>query len=329
MILKQNECAAEVSKSFSWLHADQIEPYCDATYSPPDFGLHLIDCWRGLERGMERGWVRCAGPDFLWGEIDVDEYRHYDDPANGDLQEVVPGRFVALRGPVALPDGREFLDDAASGARSFSPGFYAEVLSGMGVSTVVQLNAPRYRPDALTARGLAHHCLEFPDCRPPPDAVAAAFLRIVDAAAPGAVAVHCRAGLGRTGTLIALWLMRTHGFTAREAMGWLRIMRPGSVIGEQQHYLCAVDAALQARRRRADAARLPAAAALLAQDAAVEAAPTSEPAAGAAGPAEPSRTRSAPRAVAPEVLAEQVSAGMLRRAASAAAASAADGRSRA
>jgi hypothetical protein len=26
-------------------------------------------------------------------------------------------------------------------------------------------------------------------------------------------------------------------FTAREAMRWLRIMRPGSVIGEQQHYL--------------------------------------------------------------------------------------------
>ena len=30
--------------------------------------------------------------------------------------------------------------------------------------------------------------------------------------------------------------MRRRGFTGREAMGWLRIVRPGSVIGEQQHF---------------------------------------------------------------------------------------------
>jgi hypothetical protein len=35
--------------------------------------------------------------------------------------------------------------------------------------------------------------------------------------AKGAVAVHCRSGLGRTGTLCALHLMLSHGFGAREA----------------------------------------------------------------------------------------------------------------
>jgi hypothetical protein len=48
-----------------------------------------------------------------------------------------------------------------------------------------------------------------------------------DGAGQGVVAVHCRSGLGRTGTLIGLWLMRHRGFAAREAIAWVRIVRPG------------------------------------------------------------------------------------------------------
>ena len=53
----------------------------------------------------------------------------------------------------------------------------------------------------------------------------------------GALAVHCKAGLGRTGTLICAYIMRYHGFTAAEAIGYCRICRPGSVVGPQQTYL--------------------------------------------------------------------------------------------
>lgn len=53
----------------------------------------------------------------------------------------------------------------------------------------------------------------------------------------GALAVHCKAGLGRTGVLICAYLIKHHGFTAEEAIGYIRICRPGSVIGPQQNYL--------------------------------------------------------------------------------------------
>jgi hypothetical protein len=45
-------------------------------------------------------------------------------------------------------------------------------------------------------------------------------------------AAHGEGGL--EGTLVALDLMRTHGFGAREAVGWLRIVRPGPGLGEEQ-----------------------------------------------------------------------------------------------
>lgn len=49
------------------------------------------------------------------------------------------------------------------------------------------------------------------------------------------------AGLGRTGTLIACYLMKHYKFNAREAIAWCRICRPGSIIGPQQHWLDVVE----------------------------------------------------------------------------------------
>ena len=37
--------------------------------------------------------------------------------------------------------------------------------------------------------------------------------------------------------MIAIYIMKYFNFTAREAIAWLRICRPGCVIGPQQHFL--------------------------------------------------------------------------------------------
>jgi hypothetical protein len=45
------------------------------------------------------------------------------------------------------------------------------------------------------------------------------------------------AGLGRTGTLIGCYIMKHYHFTARETIAWIRMCRPGSIIGHQQQWL--------------------------------------------------------------------------------------------
>ena len=51
------------------------------------------------------------------------------------------------------------------------------------------------------------------------------------------IAVHCRAGLGRTGLLICIWLIIKLNFEPREAIAYLRIMRPGSIMGNQGFFI--------------------------------------------------------------------------------------------
>ncbi|KAG5486028.1 hypothetical protein LSCM4_06734 [Leishmania orientalis] len=100
---------------------------------------------------------------------------------------------------------------------------------------------------AGTCRGMPDAWRAFPSLAPSaqakrPDSahVNASQGHISSALAPGekgAVAVHCLAGLGRTGTMLAVYMMRHYGFTARAVIGWLRLCRPGSITGIQQQYL--------------------------------------------------------------------------------------------
>jgi protein-tyrosine phosphatase len=128
-------------------------------------------------------------------------------------------------------------DDGHFSHREFSPAHFVKILEQFNVQAVVRLNSPQYDKDAFEQQGIVVADLYFEDCTPPPASVACKFLALAERL-EGPIAVHCKAGLGRTGTLIALYMMKHHDFTAREAMGWLRIVRPGSVIGSQQQFLC-------------------------------------------------------------------------------------------
>lgn len=107
------------------------------------------------------------------------------------------------------------------------------------IGLVVRLNSPLYSPTYFTALGINHIDMIFDDGTCPPLPLVQKFIRLAHDMInrKKGIAVHCKAGLGRTGCLIGAYLIYRHGFTANEVISFMRFMRPGMVVGPQQHWL--------------------------------------------------------------------------------------------
>ena len=109
-------------------------------------------------------------------------------------------------------------------------------LAERGISVVVNLHERGHDPERLARWGLTEVHLPVPDFTAPTEDQLTRGVRAIDRAlADGQrVAVHCAAGLGRTGTLLACYLVST-GLEPMAAIEWIRAVRPGSVeTAEQQ-----------------------------------------------------------------------------------------------
>ena len=107
------------------------------------------------------------------------------------------------------------------------------------VGLVVRLNDALYSPSYFSALGMTHLDMIFEDGTCPNLQTVRRFIRLAHEtiAKSRAIAVHCKAGLGRTGCLIGAYLIYRYGFTANEVIAYMRFMRPGMVVGPQQHWL--------------------------------------------------------------------------------------------
>ncbi|EFW21047.1 protein-tyrosine phosphatase [Coccidioides posadasii str. Silveira] len=218
-------------------------PFRDAGYSQADFVLTIQDIVYGVWKAKEE--TLCGLKEFS-----LEEYEKYERVDMGDFNWITP-HFLAFASPQYEPvapipqNSPEFAALPSTISEVYAsqlPVPFKNVLThfaSRNIGLVVRLNSELYSPSYFTALGINHIDMIFEDGTCPPLPLVRRFIKLAHdmVSKNKGIAVHCKAGLGRTGCLIGAYLIYRHGFTANEVISFMRFMRPGMVVGPQQHWL--------------------------------------------------------------------------------------------
>ncbi|KAI9709296.1 MAG: cell division control protein 14 [Bogoriella megaspora] len=220
-------------------------PFRDAGYSQADYTLTVQDVVYGLWKAKEERLIELK-------EFSLEDYEKYERVDMGDFNWITPD-FLAFASPQHTPTAvipstspmyAQLPNSVSQVQRAKDlPQPFKNVLSHFAerkIGLVVRLNSELYSPSYFTALGIKHLDMIFDDGTCPPLNLVRKFVNLahdtINIKRRG-IAVHCKAGLGRTGCLIGAYLIYRHGFTANEIIAFMRFMRPGMVVGPQQHWL--------------------------------------------------------------------------------------------
>lgn len=130
MMFENQLSPQEAWMPFSCIHPSPFCGFRDATFSGGDFPISVLDCLEGLWRCTQVGIYSPT-------RFNPSQYDYYDSPRNGDLHIIVPGKFIAFKGPTATRM-------RGNGVYSHSPKDLLDIFSSLQVKAIVRLNVPEY-----------------------------------------------------------------------------------------------------------------------------------------------------------------------------------------
>lgn len=128
-----------------------------------------------------------------------------------------------------------------------------------GFGALVSLDEEGLDPELVIQAGIAYLHIPIPDFAAPELEQVEKFIDFAEGqrALDRPLLLHCRGGYGRTGTMIAAWLI-SQGSSASEAVELVRSKRPGSIETRgQERFLMDFETSLRTAEERYDRRRVP------------------------------------------------------------------------
>mmetsp|Transcript_30097 Transcript_30097/g.83013 ORF Transcript_30097/g.83013 Transcript_30097/m.83013 type:complete len:491 (-) Transcript_30097:233-1705(-) len=167
-----------------------------------------------------------------------------------DLSDCEPD-MRERKGPTSMPRGGSWAENPKDTFPTetclLKQESFASHFVRMGISRIARLNH-QYEckqvlscPTAVTDTGVKVMHYEFQDGSIPTKKLLKAFLNECQSVSWAPLAVHCKAGLGRTGIMVGAYAVAQHNIDGKAFHGWVRLCRPGSVqTTEQERFLRAL-----------------------------------------------------------------------------------------
>lgn len=220
LILSQKKTAQQAWELFQNLPLLFLH-YRDAAPGYSSYKCSILHCLQVLQKAALLGWVKYEG-------FDVEKYRSLYSLETGDITWIVPNKLAVFSCPNSDPRDSE-------GLMMYTPENYSAIFHQIGVKSIIRLDGFTYDPERFVRNGINFFDLSFRGPLPPMNVISK-FIEIVESS-EFPLGVHCKAGLGKSPTLVGMYVMKKFDITGEEYIAWARICRPASIIGQQQDFI--------------------------------------------------------------------------------------------
>lgn len=213
-IIKENYTIEKVLFDIHYIFEFCPQYYSDCISHYNGYVINIKDCFKTIKFIIDNKY-------FDINKFNLNEYLYYNEYQFRDMT-IILDKFMAMSCP-----------------SNYNIDNIIYELKNKKIKNIIRLNnEDSYDKKLFEDKDIIVHDLYFEDMTTPSIDIIKKFLNIISNNDPVEIfAIHCKAGIGRTGILICIYLILKLDFEPLYAITYLRIMRPGSIMYHQGLFL--------------------------------------------------------------------------------------------